>query len=269
MRTRTRRNAGSRTWSRRARFGLRTGRAQKLIAGIYSRAAHRFYDPLVVHGSFKLLSGGRLHDLVAEQGRRAVSVANGGPILDVPVGTAYFTKAVARAHPGLVVGVDIAEGMVQESRAVARREGLSNLSVVQSSVHEMPFPDGTFRAILCTNGLQVMPDLEAAVTELARVLAPGGTLFVSVVGVPLRSKRLPTAFATKNVIGALNGAGLNVTARTVRRLMVLYESRGGAPASSSSSPRPFQAEKYRTRHKAGASERWTQRRLDRGVPRRR
>lgn len=198
------------------------GRAQKLIAGIYSRAAHRLYDPLVVHGSFKLLSGGRLHDLVAEQGRRAVSVANGGPILDVPVGTAYFTKAVARAHPGLVVGVDIAEGMVQESRDLAAREGLPNLSIVQASIHDLPFPDRAFPAILCTNGLQVMPNLEGAVAELARVLAPGGTLFVSVLGLPFRNKSLPTALATRNVTDALKGTGLRIRPVGRERLASLY-----------------------------------------------
>ena len=198
-------------------------RAQKVIAGIYSAAAHRLYDPLVVHGSFKLLSGGRLHELVAEQGRAAVRVADGGPILDVPVGTAYFTRAVARAHPGLVVGVDIAEGMVRESRALAQREGLSNLSVVQASVHALPFPDETFPAILCTNGLQVMPDLKGAVSELARVLAPGGTLFVSVVGLPLRSRSLPTALATRNVTDALKGAGLTILDARRSRLAWLAE----------------------------------------------
>lgn len=199
-----------------------TSRAQKIIASIYSGAAKRLYEPLVVHGSFRLL-GGRLNELVAEQGRRAVSVAAGAPILDVPVGTAYFTRAVARAHPGLVVGVDIAEGMVRESAAMARREGLSNLSLVQASAHDLPFPERTFKAILCTNGLQVMPDLEGAVSELARVLAPGGTLFVSVLGLPLRSKKLPTAFATKNVTDALEGAGLLTRSRTTR-LATLYEA---------------------------------------------
>ena len=183
-------------------------RAQRLIAGIYSRAAHRLYDPLVVHGSFKLLSGGRLHELVAEQGRRAVAVAAGGPILDVPIGTAYFTRAVAASHAGVVVGVDIAEGMVRESALVADREGLSNLTVTQASIHALPFYDGTFPAILCTNGLQVIPNLQGAVQELARVLAPGGTLFVSVVGLTLRSDSLPTALATRNVTDALKGAGL-------------------------------------------------------------
>ena len=199
-------------------------RAQKLIAGIYSAAARRWYEPLVVHGSFKLLSGGRLHDLVAEQGRRAVEVAEGAPILDVPIGTAYFTRAVARLHPGLVVGVDIAEGMVRESAAMARREGLSNLKLVQASAHALPFPDGTFKAILCTNGLQVIPDLEAAVSELARVLAPDGTLFVSVLGLPLRSKKLPTAFATRNVTDALRGALSEVRRTNKERLATLWEA---------------------------------------------
>lgn len=200
-----------------------TSRAQKLIAGIYSGAARRVYDPLVVHGSFRLL-GGPLNDLVAEQGRRAVDVAGAGPILDVPVGTAYFTRAVARAHPGLVVGVDIAEGMVRKSEAVAREEGLSNLRPVRASVHALPFPDGAFPAILCTNGLQVMPGLGRAVRELARVLQPGGTLFVSVVGLPLRSSRLPTAFATTRVDDELRRAGLRLVRKKMVRLATLYEA---------------------------------------------
>lgn len=200
-----------------------TSRAQKVIASIYSGAAKRLYEPLVVHGSFRLL-GGRLNELVAEQGRRAVDVADGAPILDVPVGTAYFTRAVARAHPGLVVGVDIAEGMVRESAAMAQREGLSNLTLVQGSAHALPFPDGTFKAILCTNGLQVIPNLEAAVTELARVLAPDGTLFVSVLGLPLRSDKLPTFLATARVEAALSSACLLPKNITKTRMGTLYES---------------------------------------------
>ncbi len=198
-------------------------RAQKLIAGIYSAAARRVYEPLVVHGSFRLL-GGPLNELVAEQGRRAVAVAGDGPVLDVPVGTAYFTRAVASSRAGLVVGVDIAGGMVRESAAVARREGLANLRVVQGSIHALPFPDATFPGILCTNGLQVIPDLRGAVAELARVLAPDGTLFVSVVCLPMRSKNLPTAFATNNVGAALERAGLRVRETSRARLATLYEA---------------------------------------------
>jgi SAM-dependent methyltransferase len=200
-------------------------RAQKIVAGIYSAAAKRVYEPIVVHGGFRLF-GGRLNELVAEQGREAVRVADGGPILDMPVGTAYFTRSVARLHPGLVVGVDIAEGMVRESALLARRKGLTNLVAVQADAHHLPFPDGTFGAILCTNGLQVMPGLRPAVEELARVLAPGGTLFVSVVGLPLRGDSLPTALATGNVRGALEGAGLEVVDHRTTRLATLLRARG-------------------------------------------
>lgn len=197
-------------------------RAKKVIGSIYSFAAHRLYEPLVVHGGFRLF-GGRLNELVAEQGRRAVAAAGGAPILDMPVGTAYFTRAVAASSPGLVVGVDIAEGMVREALSVARREGLSNLAVVQADAHRLPFPDEAFGAILCTNGLQVIPGLRPAVQELARVLAPGGTLFVSVVGLPLRSPRMPAMFATGNVRAELEGAGLRVTTSQRSRLAALWE----------------------------------------------
>jgi ubiquinone/menaquinone biosynthesis C-methylase UbiE len=194
-------------------------RAKRVVAGIYSRAARRLYEPLVVRGSFPLL-GGDLNERVAEQGREAVRVAAGRPILDMPVGTAYFTEAVARTHDGLVVGVDIAEGMVRE--AAGRR--LPNLAVAQADAHHLPFEDGAFAAILCTNGLQVIPGLRPAVQELARVLATGGTLFVSVVGLPLRAKSLPTMLSTATVRDELERAGLRTTRTSRRRLATLYEA---------------------------------------------
>ena len=103
----------------------------------------------------------------------------------MPVGTAYFTIPLAKRYDGLVVGVDIAAGMVDEAAAAARSAGADNLSMVQGNAHSLPFGDASFGAILCTNGLQVMPGLEPAVVEMERVLEPGGSLFVSVVTLPL------------------------------------------------------------------------------------
>ncbi|MDQ3957349.1 MAG: class I SAM-dependent methyltransferase [Actinomycetota bacterium] len=207
------------------------GRAKKIVGGIYSFAAHRLYEPIVVRRAFPLL-GGDLNELVAEQGREAVRVAAGRPILDMPVGTAYFTSAVAQAHPGLVAGVDIAEGMVRESAALARSRGLSNLVALQADAHSLPFRDGAFGAILCTNGLQVIPGLRPAVRELARVLAPGGTLFVSVVGLPLgavlpskTAEGLPTVLAARTkVADEMERAGLEVRETRRRRLATLFEA---------------------------------------------
>ena len=210
--------------------------AKRVIAGIYSAAAERLYDPLVVHGAFRLF-GGRLNELVLEQGRAAVEVAAGGPILDMPVGTGYFTLEMTRLHPGLVVGVDIAEGMVAEARARARSEGIRNLTTVQADAHHLPFEDGAFAAITCSNGLQVMPGLVPSVRELARVLAPGGTLFVSVVVAPLGGllppssrEHLPTMLRPgRDVATELERAGLVTSTRSRARLATLIEATKPSP----------------------------------------
>lgn len=189
-------------------------RAKRVIGSIYSAAADTVYNKLVVNGAFKLF-GGRLNDLVLEQGRKAVETAAGRPILDVPVGTAYFTIEAARRHEGLVVGVDIAQGMVLEARRAAERAGVRNLSVVRADAHHLPFPDGTFGAILCTNGIQVMPGLMETFRELARVLAPTGLLYLSTITLPLgralpreTARRLPTVLmSAREIRSALAEAG--------------------------------------------------------------
>jgi ubiquinone/menaquinone biosynthesis C-methylase UbiE len=207
-----------------------------MIAGIYSAAAERLYDPLVVHGAFRLF-GGRLNELVVEQGRRAVDVAAGAPILDMPIGTGYFTLEMARRHDGLVVGVDIAQGMVEEARARAVATGADNLVPVQADGHHLPFGDGSFAAITCSNGLQVMPGLVPTVRELARVLAPGGTLFVSVVVAPLGAvlprstrERLPTMLRPGSDVAAeIERAGLVTSTSSRARLATLIEATKPTP----------------------------------------
>jgi SAM-dependent methyltransferase len=204
---------------------------KRAVAEIYSRTAGRLYEPVVVKRAFPLL-GGNLNQMALEQGRRAVTAAAGGAILDMPVGTAYFTLEAARKHQGLVVGADIAEGMVREAAALAHEHGMNNLSAVQADAHDLPFPDGAFAAILCTNGLQVIPGLRPSVAELARVLAPGGKLFVSVVSLPL-SRALPAPASAKmptflrsglDVAEALSDAGVYVTRVEKSRLATLIEA---------------------------------------------
>ena len=202
-------------------------RAKRAIGGIYSFAADKLYEPLVVHGAFRLF-GGPLNDLVLEQGRRAVSAARGGPILDMPVGTGYFAVEMARRHDGIVVGVDIAEGMVRETAERA----VGNLVAIQADAHHLPFDDDAFRCVMCTNGLQVMPGLVPSVTELARVLGPGGRLYLSVIVAPLGAvfrsdtrEHLPTALRpAKDVVAVVKDAGLHVTRSERVRLATLIEA---------------------------------------------
>ncbi|MGH2749683.1 MAG: class I SAM-dependent methyltransferase [Actinomycetota bacterium] len=201
------------------------------IGNLYSWSAERVYEPLVVRGAFPLL-GGDLNDLALEQGRRAVAGAGTRPVLDMPVGTAFFTVSAAAAHEGLVVGADIASGMVQRAQRAGAEAGLDNLVAVQADAHHLPFADGSFGAILCTNGLQVIPGLEPALGELARVLAPGALLYASVITMPVAAalparagRKLPTLLKSRReLIEALTGAGLAVRAVRSRRLATLVEA---------------------------------------------
>jgi ubiquinone/menaquinone biosynthesis C-methylase UbiE len=210
----------------------RNDRAKKIVGGIYSVAADKIYEPLVVKGAFRVF-GGSLNSLVVEQGRKAVEVADGRPILDMPVGTAYFTLEMAKIHPGLVVGVDIAHGMVVEAKAAADRSMVSGLETAQADSHHLPFDDGAFGAIMCTNGLQVIPGLQPTLKELARVLAPDGTLFVSVVNLPIaNSTRVPTMLLSRAALAdELRVVGLKVDSVRSARLATLIEARKPAGAS--------------------------------------
>ena len=208
-----------------------TERAKRVVGKIYSAAADTLYEPLVVRGAFRLF-GGDLNQLVMEQGRRAVASAHGGAILDMPVGTGYFALEMARRHPGPIVGVDIAEGMVRKTRRVADEARVDNLVAVRADAHRLPFADGAFAAVVCSNGLQVMPGLVPSVRELVRVLAYGGRLYVSVILAPLgapltrrRRARLPTLLRPPgDIADAIRETGVwDVTTRQ-ERMATLIEA---------------------------------------------
>jgi ubiquinone/menaquinone biosynthesis C-methylase UbiE len=207
------------------------GRAQRAIGALYSWAADKFYEPVVVKRAFRVF-GGDLNNLVLRQGARAVDAAGGAPILDVPVGTAYFTTQIARRHNGVIVGADYAWGMVAKAVRAAHIAGASNLAPVQADIHRLPFADGSFGAVMCANGLQVIPGLRGAVSELARVLAPRGVLLVSVLVAPIGAalpssveSKLPTVLRSgASIAGEISGAGLTVVSFRRERLAYLMEA---------------------------------------------
>lgn len=204
---------------------------KRAVGGLYSAIAERVYEPLVVRGTFRLL-GGDLNDRVIEQGRRAAAVADGRPILDMPVGTGFFTIAIARLHPGIVVGADIAEGMVRAAARAAAGAATPNLVTVRADAHSLPFRDGAFAVVVCANGLQVIPGLAPTLAELARVLAPDGRMFASVVGLPVSgalpagaAARLPALLRSpRDLVAAFAAAGLTVVAVRRARLAHLVEA---------------------------------------------
>jgi SAM-dependent methyltransferase len=105
----------------------------------------------------------------------------GERVLDAACGTGIVARRVAALFgtQGQVVGLDLNPAMLTVARAVATREGLT-VDWREGRVESLPFPDANFDLVVCQHGLQYVPDRAAAITELRRVLRPGGRVVVSV-----------------------------------------------------------------------------------------
>jgi len=117
-------------------------------------------------------------------------------VLDVACGTGIVArKAAGRVGPGgRIAAVDSNEGMLRVAKECAAREGAAGIEWYQSDVSRMPFSSGEFDTVLCQQGLQFFPDKTAALREMRRVLAPQGTLALSVWGRPEKSPHVLVIF---------------------------------------------------------------------------
>lgn len=98
-------------------------------------------------------------------------------VLDVGCGEGAFARRLAEAG-ARVVGLDPLPGAIGAARAAAP-EGPS-LRYLEGSAEALPFADGSFDAVIFLNSLHHVPrgSMGLALDEAARVLRPGGTLYV-------------------------------------------------------------------------------------------
>jgi len=113
---------------------------------------------------------------------QAGNVKPGDRVLDVGCGTGVVTREAAKlcGENGSVSGVDVNKPMVDFAAKISSEQGFSNIEWKHCDASELPFEDNLFDVVLCQQGLQFMPDKPAAMSEMARVLSPGGSLAVSV-----------------------------------------------------------------------------------------
>jgi SAM-dependent methyltransferase len=118
----------------------------------------------------------------------AAALCPGDRVVDIACGTGLVTFAAADAVApwGLVVGTDLSQEMVQLGRARARERNRRHVVFERADAEQLRLPDGVFDAALCALGLMYVPDPDAAVAEMMRVLAPGGRLVAAVWGARAR-----------------------------------------------------------------------------------
>ena len=121
----------------------------------------------------------------APQVADAANITAGDRVLDVACGTGVVTREAADrvGATGTVTGIDINDGML----AVARRVR-PEIDWRQGDASELPFEDESFDVVTCQFSLMYFPDRLAALTEMMRVLKPGGRLALAVWGPFERAK---------------------------------------------------------------------------------
>jgi SAM-dependent methyltransferase len=107
----------------------------------------------------------------------AAGVDTGHEVLDVACGTGVVAREVAArvGRTGRVVGVDINDAMLTVARRIRPQIEWKAADVVA-----LPFPDGSFDAVVCQAALMFFPDRIGAVREMRRVLKDDGRVAIQV-----------------------------------------------------------------------------------------
>jgi len=98
-----------------------------------------------------------------------------GKTLEVAVGTGLnlpFYSADVQ-----LTGIDFSPAMLNLARRRAEQLGRA-VDLREADAHELPFADASFDTVVCTYGLCAIPDESRAVSEMNRVLRPGGLLLL-------------------------------------------------------------------------------------------
>jgi SAM-dependent methyltransferase len=121
------------------------------------------------------------HPFITRARLKAVLEAKQGErVLEVGPGTGYYTLDVAEwvGPDGSVDILDLQQEMLDHTMRRAAERNLVNITPTRSDATALPFEDETFDAAFLVTVLGEIPDQDAALRELARVLKPGGRLVV-------------------------------------------------------------------------------------------
>lgn len=148
------------------------------VRGMFNKIAHR-YDYLN-----HFLSLG-IDKLWRKKLRRRLGKHNPQSILDVATGTADLAIELARLKPEKIVGVDIAETMLEMGdKKIARKNLQHIITLQQADSEDLPFADNSFDAATISYGVRNFETPLKGLKEIHRVLKPGGVLFILEFGMP-------------------------------------------------------------------------------------
>ena len=106
---------------------------------------------------------------------RLIGKHNPESILDIATGTGDFAIAAMKLKPKKVIGVDISKGMLAKGNDKVKRKKLNEtVQLVYGDSEALPFDDNSFDAVTVGFGVRNFENLEKGLSEIHRVLKPGG-----------------------------------------------------------------------------------------------
>lgn len=116
-------------------------------------------------------------------------------ILDIATGTGDFALALLKLNPKEVIGVDISQGMLDVGIEKMKKKGVDHIVKMKIGDSEnLPFDDASFDALTVGFGVRNYENLEQGLTDMLRVLRPGGKAII------LEFSK-PKAFPMKQMFG--------------------------------------------------------------------
>ena len=108
-------------------------------------------------------------------------IKKGEQILDIGCGAGVDTilASMMTGPTGNVIGVDIVPEMLQKAKTHLTMTGQTNVTFNKTSGEKLPYPDDMFDVVISNGVINLIPDKEAALTEIIRVLKPGGRLMMA------------------------------------------------------------------------------------------
>lgn len=173
------------------------------VNSMFSRIARR-YDAANL-----LLSGG-IDRRWRRRLVRAVAAAEPTDILDLATGSGDVAFALRRAftRPRRIVGMDFCQPMLDEAIAKQKRMNPAPGTLIEFRPGDglaLPCADASFDAVTISFGLRNMADRHRALTEMRRVLRPGGRVHILEFSQPVAGFRPLYYFYTKRLLPPIAG----------------------------------------------------------------
>jgi SAM-dependent methyltransferase len=170
--------------------GLLKSEIQKTYASVSEKPGEDFIFPTGRAWAEDLGYPGELANVPEQAVESFAGVANpwklgrldpGERVLDLGsgAGTDSLIAAQMVGPKGRVTGIDMTPQMLTKARGAAAAMGAENVEFVEAEAERLPFADESFDVVVSNGVIDLIPDKDAVLSELFRVLAPGGRMQIA------------------------------------------------------------------------------------------